>query len=107
MLQGGKDEHFIWVIWKRLSDKVLFKHTMEMRSPYRTEQVKTPGRGSQWASYGESQSGSLSECASMKRVAVEDKVEREKLVEDREDQELQALCNEKGKGTFERPVDVL
>lgn len=80
---------------------------MEMRSTYRTEQVKTPGRGSRWTSYGESQSGSLSKCAGTKRVAVEDKVEREKLVKDREDQELQALCNEKGEGTFERSVDVV
>lgn len=107
MLQGGRDEHFIWMIWKHLSGKVLFEHIMEMRSTYRTEQVKTPGGGSRWTSYGESQSGSLSECAGMKRVAVEDKVEREKLVEDREDEELQALCNEKGEGTFERSVDAV
>lgn len=53
---------------------------MEIRSTYRTEQVKTPGGGAQWTSYDESQSGSLSECAGMRRVAVEDKVEREKLV---------------------------
>ena len=95
------------MIWKCLSDKVLFENTMEMRPTYRTEQVKSPGGGSWWASYGESQSGSLSKCAGMRRVAAEDKVEREKLVKDREDQELQALCNEKGERTFERSVDAV
>lgn len=72
------------------------------------EQVKTPGRGSQWVSYGESQSGSLSKCTLEEcSVAVEDKVEREKLVEAKEEQQLQALCNEKGEGTSERSVDVV
>lgn len=58
--------------------------------------------------YGESQSGSLSKCTLEEcSVAAEDKVEREKLVEAKEEQQLQALCNEKGEGTSERSVDVV
>lgn len=43
----------------------------------------------------------------MRGIAAEDKLEREKPAEDWEGQALEDLFHEKGKGTFERSVDMI
>jgi hypothetical protein len=76
MLQGCRDEKFIWMIRKILSDKVMFEQILEIKSICRVEQVETPRGGSQWVSYRESEPGSQSDCAGMRGIAVEDKLRK-------------------------------